>query len=148
MIYPKKSPLRKRSRANGQIVLIEDRQMKLWSLGRADDEFSIWVRRRDGRCLKCGSTENLTNSHFHGRSHKATRYLPDACDTFCVYCHGEWETEKKGEYRLWKIEQLGQERFDALEALARTTVKQSDVIKEVMIFLLQPTINNLAEINI
>lgn len=148
MVYPIRSPLRKRSKSNGQMVILPGKTVMLWSLGKADDEFSVWIRKRDGKCLKCGSTENLTNSHFHGRSHKATRYHPDACDTFCVYCHAEWETEKKGEYRLWKINQLGQERLDALEALARTTVKQSDVIKEVMIFLLQPTITNLAEINI
>lgn len=35
---------------------------------------SIFVRRRDGRCVTCGTTQNLTCSHFVKRQYQEVRY--------------------------------------------------------------------------
>lgn len=155
-IYPMKSTIHlKRYRTQTvQGIKIGDKTLKLWSLRFADYEWSLWIRIRDKKCQKCGSTENLTNSHFHRRGHNSVRFHPDNCDTFCLFCHAEWEAEKKGAYKDWKIKQLGQERFDSLEKLANTTLSQGEAIRNVMIYLearLRPRLSEILkdkEINI
>lgn len=98
---------------------------------KVDALFSLAIRARDNVCVRCGSSKNLTNSHFWSRTHSATRYDPENCDTLCwLPCHYTWEHEKHGDYRDFKIKQLGQERYDALERRARSTVKRSVAIAE------------------
>ena len=91
-----------------------------------DAAFSRFIRERDGRCLICGTTENLTCSHFHNRRKVSVRFDPDNCDTFCLSDHQRMETEKfeHGEYWEWKLNQLGLERFEALELRARIIKRQ------------------------
>ncbi|KKM69561.1 hypothetical protein LCGC14_1449490, partial [marine sediment metagenome] len=45
----------------------------------ADNYFSLFVRGRDEKCLKCGTVDNLTASHYWIRGHSSTRYDPDNC---------------------------------------------------------------------
>ena len=84
---------------------------KLWSSKKADTEFSRFIRNRDGKCIRCGKIEFLQCSHFWARANSATRYDPDNCDTLCYACHygniHGWEYNKQGEYRDFKIKQLG-----------------------------------------
>lgn len=112
---------------------------------KADTEFSLYIRERDNwTCQRCGrkwpeNSQGLDCSHFWGRGRESTRFDPDNCDAFCkVPCHSEWENEKgetkgfhKGEpivlfrpYKEWKINQLGEHRFAALEVRAHQTVKK------------------------
>ena len=111
---------------------------KTWSLGRADDEFSLWIRARDGKCMRCGkprSEDNpLTCSHFWNRQHKGTRFDPENNDAVCwMPCHKYyWEKEKQGDYRDFKMKQLGAERYAALELRARRTYKEYDAILDCM----------------
>ena len=90
---------------------------KIWSSSKADIEFSKWIRNRDGKCLRCGSTENLTCSHFWSRRCSALRYEPDNCITLCAWkCHiFGWEKEKQGEYRDFMIQRLGLTRYEELK---------------------------------
>ena len=92
---------------------------KAWSSSKADIEFSKWIRARDGRCLRCGTTAQLTNSHFWSRNKSALRYEPDNCITLCAWkCHiYGWEKEKQGAYRDFMIQRLGQERYDELQKI-------------------------------
>jgi hypothetical protein len=89
-------------------------------LSYRDELFSLKTRVRDGwRCQRCGQqfeqlAPNLHCSHYWGRSNKATRYDEENCDALCSFCQ-LWEDDKQGEYKVFKIRQLGQERFDALE---------------------------------
>ena len=118
---------------------ISPRDVKLWSLTRADSEFSTFIRRRDGKCIRCGRLNYLQNSHFWSRSHKSVRYDVDNCDTLCYPCHygnaKGWEYEKNGEYMEFKKNQLGSERYSALELRAHLMVKQEEAIKLCMNFL-------------
>ena len=77
------------------------KKTKPWKTYRADAKFSEWIRERDKKCLRCGTTENLTCSHFWSRSKSALRYEPDNCIALCAWkCHiYGWEKEKQGEYR-------------------------------------------------
>lgn len=127
-----------RSPLNVFLVDIGDKKMPIWFEGSADKKMSSFIRKRDGKCLKCGRKDGLTHSHFFGRSNYSTRYEPDNGDTLCVWCHEEWETEKaegKGYYRF-KIRQLGKERFDILEALSTKIVSREKAIVRCMQLLL------------
>lgn len=92
---------------------------KLWSTAVADKKFSKWIRERDGRCLRCGTKENLSCSHFWSRNKSALRYEPDNCITLCTWkCHiYGWEKEKQGVYRDFMLRRLGQKRYDELKKL-------------------------------
>lgn len=72
--------------------------------------------------------------------HSATRYDPENCDTLCwLPCHYEWEHEKHGDYREFKLKQLGEEKYKALEKRARSIVKRQDAITQFVLFLQKAT---------
>lgn len=86
----------------------------------ADRFFSIWIRRRDRRCLRCGAAgrgplgiQGLQNSHFQGRAKEATRFDPENCDAICAGCH-QYFTANPGEHYQWQVQQKGQAAVDAL----------------------------------
>lgn len=101
----------------------------------ADKAFSLYIRSRDKKCVHplCNRTEFLQCSHFWGRGKESTRFDPENCDTLCPAHHRDWENQKEikirdkvvmGEYALFKLEQLGQARYDALKLRAHTRVKK------------------------
>lgn len=95
----------------------------------ADSKFSLWIRKRDGKCMRCGSTDKpLDNSHYWKRGDSGTRYDPENCDSACRECHTIWEKQKNNEYRDWKIRQLGIERYNMLEFNARTFMSRRDSV--------------------
>lgn len=106
----------------------------LWSEKEADSKMSNFVIARDGRCLRCQSTYDLTNSHFHGRAISATRYDAENCDTLCKWCHTHWEIMKQPgqEYYEWKVNQIGELHFIYLEAKAKTYYSRTQSIKDCM----------------
>lgn len=107
---------------------------KIWSIKKADDEFSLWIRARDKRCKRCGTTKGLTNSHFWPRQHKGTRFDPENCDAVCwMPCHKYyWEKEKQGDYRDFKLKQLGAVKYKAMERRARGVYPQVNAIMDCM----------------
>lgn len=112
---------------------------KKTSVTKADKLFSEWIRKRDGKCVKpgCGATERLQCSHFWPRKVSATRFDPENCDTLCYTCHyGDryhgWEYAKQGEYRTFKINQLGEERYQKLEERYNTFMPQKEAIEQLM----------------
>lgn len=122
-------------------VKIGEKKVLIWFSARADSEFSRWIRNRDKKCLLCGGTEKLTNSHFHGRDNSLTRYHPLNCDTFCEPCHSLMEHEKNEgqQYYIFKLKQIGQEKFAQLAEMATKIISRETVIIDCMKFLL---INN------
>lgn len=94
-------------------------------IAKLDTAFSKIIRERDGwRCFRCGQviappTTSLQNSHYWPREIMDTRYDPDNCDAACYGCHMfHLEKQKQGFYRSFKLGQLGQARYDRLEAKA------------------------------
>lgn len=55
-----------------------------------DNIVSVFVRQRDGKCLHCGSTNNLQCSHTIPRTYLLVRYDLDNCITLCYRCHMFW----------------------------------------------------------
>lgn len=112
-----------------------------WDTKRADNEFSKYIRDRDGRCMnpKCPNPyiplAELTCSHFWPRDVWPTRFDPNNCVAACRGCHFyKWENMKQGEYRDFMIRWLGQEKYDAMEKVVRDykggkfSIKHRDMI--------------------
>ena len=62
-----------------------------WHKKKLDIDFKKFIRMRDGRCLHCGSTENLQASHTVPVSHgNRFRYDERNVITLCYHCHLNW----------------------------------------------------------
>lgn len=83
-------------------------------------------------CPKSGPDWVMTNSHFWGRGHKATRFDPVNCDTLCFKCHADNEGNKQGYYRTWKLQQMGDKAYIALDRLHNTTKKYGAYEKKLL----------------
>lgn len=135
----KRSPLKKVSKNNK--VYSKDRVIygtKLLTLTQADIKYSLWLRsKRNYTCEKCGikdtpPTSFIQCSHYIGRAEKATRYDEDNTDVFCDPCHKFFEKCKNGEYKTWKIKQLGEEKHKRLLQKANKGMSEKDSILECM----------------
>lgn len=113
-------------------LLLEKVAVHLWQvtvLDECDAIFSKQVRDRDKwRCARCRrsfahSPCRLHCSHFWGRSTKSTRFDGDNCDAVCEKCHPIWESDKHGDYKIWKVAQLGKAGYETLERKARSIIK-------------------------
>ena len=121
----------------------------LWTVDKADEMFSKYIRQRDGRCMypRCSKPwdtdiKQMQNSHFFGRGEWATRYDPDNCDSAHKGCHlFHWEITKNSDYLNWKKAQLGMSRFKKLDQKVKDSkkfgyyVSHGDKILECMNFL-------------
>ena len=122
---------------------------KIWTLTRADKEFSKFIRERDGRCMFPGCDvsefEKLQCSHYIGRQHRGTRFDPDNCIALCWHHHFKskllgYEYQKQqeglhgwdGRYTLHMKQWLGEERFTALVRRSQETTPQSRAILQLM----------------
>ncbi len=77
------------------------------------------VKARDkNTCQRCGSylpnSRGLHNAHCFSRGRWNTRFDLENCDAACYGCHRYWDSHKT-EHRAWKIKQLGEVPFYALE---------------------------------
>ena len=113
------------------------KKLKLWSTKKCDIEFSKEIRARDKKCLRCGTTQRLTNSHYYSKGSTLTRYDPENCITLCYRCHygayyfGEngfqgWEYSREGEYKDFMIKWLGVAKYEALKKRAHTYQSLAD----------------------
>ena len=108
--------------------------MKIWSDAVACKKLREALLKRDKKCVICGKRKEdgwvLQVSHFWGRRASATRYDFENCDIFCAGCHMRWEEAKQGEYREWKLKQLGEEKYKALEKrfYQKKTTRKEEII--------------------
>lgn len=96
----------------------------------ADSKFSKIIIERDGKCLNCGSPYFLSCSHFHGRGIWATRWDPENCICLCIPDHEILESKKKGAYRDFMIELLGEDKFYALQTRSNLKISRSEALEE------------------
>lgn len=116
-------------------------------LAECDDAFAREIRERDGQCLfpGCGTTKNLTCSHYIGRGNWNTRFDDDNCITLCQTHHFwdkmiGWEFQKQrigvkgcdwnGRYTVFMMEYLGTERWEALLTRAAGDKSRKEAILE------------------
>ena len=117
---------------------------KIWSLKKADNEFSKYIRARDGRCMnpRCqrrgdNDVKYMQCSHFWSRDIWPLRFNLDNCDTAHPGCHAyKWENNKQGDYQDYMIAKLGLRKFNKLRKTALdyrhgkiTTSHRAEIIK-------------------
>jgi hypothetical protein len=93
----------------------------------ADIEFSKYIRLKANwtceACYKYLGEGGGEASHFHGRRKESVRFDPDNVACHCHSCHRHF-TEQPEEHRAWKLKQLGQRRFDALNVRSELYCKK------------------------
>lgn len=96
----------------------------------ADTAFSEWIRRRDGKCVKCGrygtgpkGIFGLQASHFIKRRYESTRFDPLNVDALCATCHNYFETHQT-EHEEWQVDTKGQKIVNALKIAAQAYTKK------------------------
>ena len=85
-----------------------------WLVAELDTYTAILVRRRDRRCVTCGTTRGLQCSHFHSRRHLATRFDLRNCNAMCPDCNRRHNVDRSpytdfmlGRYGPEVVEELG-----------------------------------------
>lgn len=58
-----------------------------WLIAELDKYTSIIVRRRDGRCVACGTAQGLQCSHFYSRRYLSVRFDLRNCNAMCAGCN-------------------------------------------------------------
>lgn len=140
---PRTAKTASQRRVNTKDKKVPVKKKKAWKfkkteLSECDSAFSKEIIERDGRCLfpKCGTTSNLTNSHYIGRGNWNTRFDPENCIALCIRHHfmdrdTAFEFQKArsekhgwdGQYTLFMMNRLGGEAW--YELLTRAEGKRS-----------------------
>ena len=99
---------------------------------KADKLFSELIRSR-GYCEWCLTKNNtLQTAHIFSRRFLVTRWVPLNANCLCAKCHFKAH-QKPVEYVEWLKEYLGEDVYNELRRLAKTSIKKIDleqVIKE------------------
>jgi hypothetical protein len=66
-----------------------------WLIAELDKYTSIIVRRRDGRCVTCGSAQGLQCSHFYSRRYFSTRFDLRNCNAMCAGCNRRHNRDRR-----------------------------------------------------
>lgn len=91
---------------------------------RLDRKMSLYIRARDGRCMVCGSQENLQNGHYLSRVFFNTRWDFENCNTQCARCNKMHEYDPEP-YRQFMAEKYGEEIIQELAQKAHSGNKLS-----------------------
>lgn len=109
-------------------------------LRKADAGFSAFIRKRDGRCVRCRSSYGLQCMHIVSRRYRATRFDPENAAAGCTRCHVyfthrplEWEVfvdECFGAGTWARLREKALEGTDDWKELAVPWIKANDVEAE------------------
>lgn len=124
-------------------------KFKKTELTECDAAFAREIRERDGRCMykagtySCPATENLTCSHYIGRSNWNTRFDAENCLAICIRHHfmdrdTAYEFQKAreekhgwdGRYTIRMREWLGIDRWKALLTRSEGNKTRKEAILE------------------
>lgn len=108
----------------------------IWTRERADKEFSLFIRARDPKCVRCHARPSDDCSHYFekGTSSCLVRFDPENADGLCRQCHGLWEGRKSG-YVEYKIRMLGSKGLMELQRKAKGSYKMDKAIGDLMVLL-------------
>lgn len=84
--FMSRSRLVERPRAEGS---------RKWLVAELDKYTSLIVRRRDGKCVTCGSVQSLQCSHFFSRRHLSTRFDLRNCNAMCAACNRRHNRDRR-----------------------------------------------------
>ena len=72
-----------------------DAGSRKWLIAELDRLTSIIVRKRDKRCVTCGSAQGLQCSHFYSRRYLAIRFDLRNCNAMCAGCNRRHNRDRK-----------------------------------------------------
>ena len=96
-----------------------------WLVAELDRLTSVVVRRRDRRCVTCGTAQRLQCSHFYSRRHLATRFDLRNCNAMCAGCNRRHNHEPEP-YLQFMYDHYGCEVVAELDRLRRGRGKVAD----------------------
>ena len=96
-----------------------------WLIAELDKYTSLIVRRRDRRCVTCGSRRNLQCSHFYSRRYLAIRFNFANCHAMCGVCNRR-HNSTPFPYLRFMLEAHGPEVVVELHELRMSLVKVTD----------------------
>lgn len=91
-------------------------------IDKADAIFSKYIRKRDGRCMKCGlpvvfnakgDPVSHQASHFQRRAKEMTRFDEENVDCLCEDCHREFTLNPRAHY-AWQVQMKGQDKVNEI----------------------------------
>lgn len=82
-------------------------------VNKLDKLFSLWIRKRDGKCVQCGSTQNLTCGHLFSRVNYSTRWDEENCACQCMGCNLRHEMEFEPFRRVMEAS-LGHDKYESV----------------------------------
>jgi hypothetical protein len=91
---------------------------------KLDRLLSLYIRKRDGCCVICGSTQYLNCGHYFSRVFYNVRWDFKNCNTQCASCNKKHEYNPEP-YRRWMVMAYGEETIMELEQKAHSGHKLS-----------------------
>lgn len=96
-----------------------------WLIAELDKYTSVIVRRRDGKCVTCGSRRSLQCSHFYSRRYLAVRFDLRNCNAMCGGCNRRHNTDPFP-YMSYMQKKYGPEVVAELHDLRMSLLKVTD----------------------
>jgi hypothetical protein len=96
-----------------------------WLVAELDRHTSLIVRRRDGRCVACGSAQGLQCSHFYSRRYLAIRFDLRNCNAMCAGCNRRHNRDRKP-YERYMLKRHGAAGVAELDGLRMGLGKVTD----------------------
>ena len=96
-----------------------------WLIRELDVEVARVVRRRDRRCVTCGTRQGLQCSHFFSRRYLAIRFDLRNCNAMCARCNRRHNSDSSP-YLAYVLERYGPEVVAELDQLRGSLQKVSD----------------------
>lgn len=91
---------------------------------KLDRILSLYIRKRDGYCVVCGSGEYLQCGHYFSRVFYNTRWDFRNCNAQCAKCNRSHEYDPEP-YRAAMVELYGEQVLQELSSLAHSGRKLS-----------------------
>jgi hypothetical protein len=96
-----------------------------WLIAELDRLTSVIVRKRDKRCVTCGSMQGLQCSHFYSRRYLAVRFDLRNCNAMCAGCNRRHNRDRRP-YERYMLEAYGPGVVAELDALRTSLRKVAD----------------------
>lgn len=89
---------------------------------------SLFIRGKAKKCERCGSKENLQDSHIITRSKQPTRWVLDNHQCLCCKCHIYWFHKGSDpiEVAMWVISKIGIDKYITLKILSEVGPMPTD----------------------
>ena len=95
------------------------------ALNFAVSMFSLYIRKRDKRCVTCGSTDRLQCSHVERSVRQATRFMEGNAFAQCARCHVFHHNQSETPLRDYQLQKIGPTGVQMMYSLSRTICKRT-----------------------